>query len=80
IQQEEPLKVACQHFIDCIETLSQPITGGRQGLEMIRILEAASASIKMQGAPVTFSSPHGAAPALGAAKAEELVQTEAFTR
>jgi len=80
IQQEEPLKVACQHFIDCIETLSQPITGGRQGLEMIRILEAASASIKMQGAPVTFSSPHGAAPALGAAKAEELVQAEAFTR
>jgi hypothetical protein len=47
---------------------------------MIRILEAASASIKMQGAPVTFSSPHGAAPALGAAKAEELVQAEAFTR
>jgi len=80
IQQEEPLKVACQHFIDCIETLSQPITGGRQGLEMIRILEAASASIKMHGAPVAFSSPHGAAPALGGAKAEELVQAEAFTR
>src|SRR5437016_759174 len=80
IQQEEPLKLACQHFLDCIETLSQPITGGRQGLEMIRILEAASASIKMHGAPVTFSSPHGAAPALGAAKAESLVQAEAFTR
>src|SRR6266571_2882991 len=80
IQQEEPLKVACQHFIDCIETLSQPITGGRQGLEMIRILEAASASIKMHGAPVTFSSPHGAAPASGGAKAEELLQAEAFTR
>src|SRR2546430_8708266 len=34
IQQEEPLKLACQHFIDCIETNSQPVTGGRQGLEM----------------------------------------------
>src|SRR6266581_7789312 len=42
VHQEEPLKLACQHFIDCIETLSEPLTGGRQGLEMVRILEAAS--------------------------------------
>jgi predicted dehydrogenase len=55
LQQEEPLKLTCQHFIDCIETLSQPLTGGRQGLEMVRILEAATASLKNNGAPVTFS-------------------------
>ena len=80
IQQEEPLKLACQHFIDCIETNSQPVTGGRQGLEMIRILEAASASLKMNGAPVTFSSSNGAALAPGPAKAEELLEAEAFAR
>jgi predicted dehydrogenase len=78
IQQEEPLKLACQHFIDCIETLSQPITGGRQGLEMIRILEAASASLKMHGAPVTFSTSNGVALAAGPAKAEKILQAEAF--
>jgi predicted dehydrogenase len=55
IQQEEPLKVACQHFIDCIEKGTQPLSGGREGLEMVRILEAASASLKTNGAPVTFS-------------------------
>jgi predicted dehydrogenase len=77
-QQEEPLNVACRHFIDCIETNSQPLTGGRQGLDMIRILEAASASLKMNGAPVTFSGSNGAAPAPRPAKAVELLQAEAF--
>ena len=34
LQQEEPLNLACRHFIDCIETNSHPITGGRHGLEI----------------------------------------------
>lgn len=63
IHQEETLKVVCQHFLDCIETGSAPTTGGREGLELVRILEAASASLKANGAPVTFAKSHG--PALG---------------
>ena len=55
IQQEEPLKAVCQHFIDCIEKGTKPISGGIEGLELIKILEAASASLKANGAPVTFS-------------------------
>jgi predicted dehydrogenase len=58
IQQEEPLKVVCQHFVDCIENKTPPLTGGREGLEMVRILEASSASLKANGAPVTFSASH----------------------
>ena len=80
LQQEEPLKVACQHFIDCIGTLSQPLTGGREGLEMVRILEAATASLKMNGAPVTFSSSNSVMPARSSAKAEEILQAEASAR
>src|SRR6202022_2647873 len=57
IQQEEPLKVACQHFVDCIEKNTQPVTSGREGLELVRILEGASASLKANGAPVAFSRP-----------------------
>jgi predicted dehydrogenase len=78
IQQEEPLKLACQHFIDCIETNSQPLTGGRQGLEMVRILEAASASLKMNGAPVTFSASSDVVPALRAVKPKQILHVEAF--
>jgi predicted dehydrogenase len=61
LQQEEPLNLACRHFIDCIETNSQPMTGGRQGLEMIRVLEGASTSLKMNGAPFMFGSSNGSA-------------------
>jgi predicted dehydrogenase len=60
LQQEEPLNLACRHFIDCIETNSQPLTGGRHGLEMIKVLEGASASLKMSGAPFRFDGLNGA--------------------
>jgi predicted dehydrogenase len=80
IHQEEPLKLACQHFIDCIDTLSEPLTSGRQGLEMVRILEAATASLKMNGAPVIFSRSNNAVPAPMPAKAEEILQAEVFAR
>jgi predicted dehydrogenase len=78
LHQEEPLKLACQHFIDCIRTNSEPLTGGRRGLEMVRILEAATASLKMNGAPVTLSHSSSAAPVLAPVKREEIRQVEAF--
>jgi predicted dehydrogenase len=58
IRQEEPLKAECQHFLDCIEKGTRPLTSGREGLELVRILEAASASLKNRGAPVVFSRSH----------------------
>src|SRR5258708_18201599 len=58
IQQEEPLKAECQHFLDCIANGAKPLTSGHAGLELVRILEAASASLKSQGAPVNFSRSH----------------------
>ena len=54
IQQEEPLKAECQHFLDCIERGAKPLTSGHEGLELVRILEAASASLKERGAPVSL--------------------------
>jgi predicted dehydrogenase len=78
LHQEEPLKSACQHFIDCIKTNSEPLTGGRRGLEMVRILEAASASLKINGAPVALSPSTSVAPAPALAKAEECLPIEAF--
>jgi predicted dehydrogenase len=56
IKQEEPLKTECQHFLDCIKGGTVPLTNGRQGLELVRILEASSQSLKQGGAPVTTSS------------------------
>jgi predicted dehydrogenase len=52
VKQEEPLKVECQHFLDCINTGASPISNGQRGLELVRILEASSKSLKANGAPV----------------------------
>jgi predicted dehydrogenase len=52
LKQEEPLKVECQHFLDCIQNGKIPLTNGRCGLEVVKILEAASASLKHDGAAI----------------------------
>jgi predicted dehydrogenase len=57
LQQEEPLKAECQHFLDCIENGIKPLTSGHEGLELVRILEAASKSLKDGGAPVPLTRP-----------------------
>jgi len=55
IKQEEPLKTECQHFLDCINQGTTPLTDGRRGLELVRILEASSQSLKRGGATVNLS-------------------------
>lgn len=52
VKQEEPLKVECQHFVDCINTGATPISNGQAGLELVRILEASSQSLRQQGSAV----------------------------
>ncbi|MGZ8242904.1 Gfo/Idh/MocA family protein [Methylomagnum sp.] len=46
IKQTEPLKVECRHFLDCIRTGDNPISGSIEGLRVVEILEASSKSIK----------------------------------
>ena len=54
IKHDEPLKTECQHFIECINEGLVPLTSGATGLEVVRILEASSKSLKQNGAPVTL--------------------------
>jgi len=56
VKQEEPLKTECQHFLDCIRNGTAPTTDGSQGLELVRILEASSESLKRGGSPVELAS------------------------
>jgi predicted dehydrogenase len=55
IKQEEPLKVECQHFVDCIQSGKEPLTNGRYGRDLVRILEASSQSLKQGGAAVPYA-------------------------
>jgi predicted dehydrogenase len=78
LKQEEPLKAECQHFLDCIEQGSRPLTSGFEGLKLVKILEAASESLRNQGAPVTFSHSRDAFSALLPGRAREVVHPEPF--
>ena len=48
----EPLKVECQHFVDCVRQGGVPRSDGRDGLRVVRVLEAAQQSLELDGAPV----------------------------
>jgi predicted dehydrogenase len=74
IKQEEPLKVECQHFVDCIRKSEMPVTNGKFGLDVVKVLEASSKSLLQKGAMVSMNGvPHDAngtkdLPVNGAAK------------
>ena len=52
LKQYEPLKKQCQHFLDCIKSGEKPESGGYEGLQVVQILEAATESLKREGAKV----------------------------
>ena len=45
----EPLKVACQHFVECVKSGTAPRSSGVHGLNVVRVLEAAVASMREDG-------------------------------
>jgi predicted dehydrogenase len=45
----EPLATQCAHFVECIATGRQPLTGGREGVTVVRALEAIQRSIRAGG-------------------------------
>jgi len=54
IDTSEPLKAECCHFVECIVKNKKPRTDGENGLNVVRILEAAEKSLKKGGRPVTI--------------------------
>jgi len=50
----EPLRYECAHFLECIRENKPPRTNGENGLRVVRVLEAAQASLAQNGALVTL--------------------------
>ena len=55
IPQAEPLRLECQHFLECIRDGREPLTSGAEGLEVLRILNAAQRSLDSEGARVALA-------------------------
>ena len=54
IPMREPLRELCKHFVDCIDGHAKPLTDGRSGAAVLRVLEAAQQSLETGGQPISL--------------------------
>lgn len=52
VEAQEPLKVLCQHFLECVRKGQEPLTGAENGARVVRVLEAIQRSLDEGGAPM----------------------------
>lgn len=50
----EPLRLECQHFLDCVRRNQTPLSDGQDGLRVLRVLDAAQRSLEESGAWITL--------------------------
>jgi predicted dehydrogenase len=54
---QEPLRLECEHFVECVRTGADPRTDAMQGLTVVSVLEAASQSLRHAGERVAIEVP-----------------------
>jgi predicted dehydrogenase len=52
ISLQEPLRLECQHFVECVAHGRQPLSDGRNGLAVLRVLECLQRSLDSEGSLV----------------------------
>ncbi|MEK7824322.1 MAG: Gfo/Idh/MocA family oxidoreductase [Candidatus Eisenbacteria bacterium] len=56
ISLQEPLRIECQHFVECVREHRTPLTDGADGLRVVRVLAAAQQSLAAGGTPVAVAT------------------------
>ena len=54
ISLQEPLKIECLHFVECVRERKRPLSDGIGGLRVVKVLDAAQRSLKSGGKPVSI--------------------------
>ncbi|MCK5451016.1 MAG: Gfo/Idh/MocA family oxidoreductase [Candidatus Omnitrophica bacterium] len=54
VKMSEPLRLECTHFLDCVKNNKKPLTDGKNGVDVVRILEKAQESLRNNGVPVAI--------------------------
>ena len=52
IPSAEPLRIEAEHFVECVRTGKNPRSDALDGLRVVALLEAASESLRREGAPI----------------------------
>jgi UDP-2-acetamido-3-amino-2,3-dideoxy-glucuronate N-acetyltransferase len=55
ISTEEPLRRECEEFLCSIATRRRPLTDGRSGVRVLRVLQACQISLQLNGRPIPLS-------------------------
>lgn len=58
LAEDEPLKLECAHFLECMETRRTPRTDGAEGLAVLQVLDASERSMTT-GRPVSLAGAAG---------------------
>jgi UDP-2-acetamido-3-amino-2,3-dideoxy-glucuronate N-acetyltransferase len=45
LEDKEPLREECRHFLDCVESRTSPVSDGEEGLRVLRVLDACQRSL-----------------------------------
>jgi len=51
----EPMRLECEHFLECVRERKRPLTDGTNALRVLRVLEASQRSLEAGGAPVALA-------------------------
>lgn len=49
VEPQEPLRLQCQHFINCLKGGKRPFTDGVNGTEVVKVMNAIDKSLKLEG-------------------------------
>ena len=60
----EPLQAECQHFLECSESRTPPLTDGAEGLRVLQVLDACQRALQNDMNRVQVPSPSGSEPQL----------------
>jgi predicted dehydrogenase len=59
VRVDEPLRLECQHFLECVRERKQPRSDGRDGLRVVKLLAAAQRSLDANGLTVPIGDSVG---------------------
>jgi len=57
LDDQEPLRAECQHFLDCVASRTAPLSSGAEGLRVLRILDACQRALRSGGVALESDSP-----------------------
>lgn len=57
LEEGEPLRAECEHFLHCVESRESPRSDGESGLKVLEVLDGCQSSLEGSGTPISLGEP-----------------------